>query len=366
MARRKSLAGWFNSGIIALNVLLVVLLLISYLTFLVSPQSFWPISLFGIAYPVLLLGNLLFIFYWLLAKPKYALMSLVAILMGWPTLTSTFAFNGKSTILPDSSSLRIMSYNVHMFKDPEVDTLRYDEFINIFREVNPDILCIQEFYSRGKGKFNMQNVLTKNLGYRHHYFQKVAQNDFESYGIAIFSKFPIVNSGALDIHVGERNVNRIQYADVKKDSTTVRVYNVHLQSVGLQKEDLDFLNTKSLSTNQDLHSTKRIGGRLVRAFIKRGEQVDSLYKHVQEHTGPFIIAGDFNDTPSSYAVNRISKLANNAFRARGRGWGITYTGSFPNIQIDYIFSSEHLKVQNYRVIQRKLSDHYPIWSDLQL
>lgn len=88
--------------------------------------------------------------------------------------------------------------------------------------------------------------------------------------------------------------------------------------------------------------------------------------HMAQCPYPYIVAGDFNDTPSSYAVNQMSKGIKNAFREKGRGLGRTYNGDIPNYQIDYILVSPQFDVLNYTVIEKKLSDHYPIRSDLLL
>ncbi|HAT92445.1 MAG TPA: endonuclease, partial [Sphingobacterium sp.] len=38
----------------------------------------------------------------------------------------------------------------------------------------------------------------------------------------------------------------------------------------------------------------------------------------------------------------------------------------PIFQIDYIFASQKFQVMNYQIVKQKLSDHYPVWSDLRL
>ena len=81
---------------------------------------------------------------------------------------------------------------------------------------------------------------------------------------------------------------------------------------------------------------------------------------------PFVIAGDFNDTPASYAVTKITDSLNNAFIQKGQGLGRTYNGKFPNFQIDYIATSKDFEVENYHIIKAKLSDHFPVRSDLSL
>lgn len=367
MRWNKSLS-WWSGFVLFLNFMAVFLILISYLAPFVHPKSVWIFAFFGMSYPFLLILNFLFILFWLFRKPKWTLVSLFAILLGWNTLNKTIGFSNEAIDLQkEDTAIRLMSYNVHLFKalDDEKKSIRKD-FFSILEDVNPDVICLQKFYTQRKGRENIKAVLIEKHGYKHFYFEEVAGNEFDAYGIAIFSKYPIVNTGSLAINLKEKNVNRIQYVDLKKDSSLIRVYNVHLQSVGFQQEDYQFISQEFSSLQADIASTKRIGGRLKDAFIKRSEQVDLLYDDIQNCEIPYIVAGDFNDTPSSYAVNRIAKNAKIAFHEKGRGWGVTYNGAFPNFQIDYIMTSADFAIQNFQIIPEKISDHYPIWSDLHL
>lgn len=374
----KKPLGWFSKFVVLINFIAIIILLLSYLSPHLNPQIFWPIAFFGMAYPFLLFINCGFVIYWLYRKPPMAIMSIISILLGWSQLTSNIGFNLKTEPqINDSSSIRVMSYNVHLFKSFEVkkgldkkpDHINLStktEILQIFTDIKPDVICIQEFYSRKKGKDDIHGAIIKSLGYTHHYFQPVAANDFDAYGIAIYSKYPILKSGTIPISNQERSVNRIQYVDVKKEGKPFRIYNVHLQSVGFQKEDYAFINNKFSNMDDDISSTKRIGSRLRDAFIKRSKQVEVLSEHIKTCNTPYIVAGDFNDTPSSYSVNKIAKLANNAFKSKSSGLGITYNGDFPNFQIDYIMASKEFTIRNYHIISERYSDHYPIWCDLEL
>ncbi len=369
MKRWKRPLGWFSRFVLIINCIVIVALLFSYLAPYINPKSFWPIAFAGIAYPILLLLNIVFIVYWFFRKPTISLIPILSLLIGWTTLNKTVSFTGgNNSTAKDTSSLRIMSYNVHLFKgykgDQEENTKT--KILEIFKNVEPDIICIQEFYSKKKGKNDIKRALGKELGYKHHYFQKAAENDYDAYGIAIFSKYPIVNSGTLEIHDRTKSVNRIQYADIEKNNAVFRVYNVHLQSVGFQKEDYEFISKRLSNMDEDISSTRRIGGRLKNAFIKRSDQVALLAEHIEKCEIPYIVIGDFNDTPSSYSVNKIAKDMQNAFATKGKGWGITYNGDFPNFQIDYIMASKEFSIRNFQIISEKYSDHYPIWSDLEL
>jgi endonuclease/exonuclease/phosphatase family metal-dependent hydrolase len=235
--------------------------------------------------------------------------------------------------------------------------------IDIIRKEQPDIFCVQEFFTRKTGEYNFRKELIENLNYKHHYIEKSMGNDYEMNGYAIFSKYKIIDKGKLNFPNISQG-NDVLFADFKVKNKRFRVYNVHLQSISFKPEDYEYLkNVKDIQT--DASSTKRLSKRLKNAFIKRAEQVHILKDHAEASKLPYIIAGDFNDTPISYSVNTLSKGMQNSFREKGSGFGITYNGDFPNFQIDYILVKPDFKVTNYIIIDKKLSDHYPVRADLE-
>lgn len=365
----KKPLGFISKSILLLNGLAVFLLLVSYLAPIVKPQTFWPIAFMGIAYPAFLITNVLFILFWLFRKPSFSLISIIAIGIGWKAVNKHFGFNTSPVVIEraDTASIRVMSYNIQMFNYPEKEGVNNQrEILKLIKSISPDILCVQEFYTRSRGQNDMNKHFIEELGLNFSNFIPAAQNDYDAYGIAIFSKYPILESGSLDINRNKRIVNRVVYSDINKNGKRFRVYNVHLQSIGFQPEDYDFIKNEAPAGNVDVKSTKRIGRLLKWAYIKRNDQIDLLYSHTRGTKIPYIVAGDFNDTPLSYSVNKLSANMKNAFVEKGRGLGITYNGDFPNFQIDYILASKQFKVESFQIIDEKFSDHYPIWSDLLL
>lgn len=352
------------------NALAVVLLLLAYLAPYTNPAKFWPLAFFGLAYPFILLLNLLLVIFWLFRKALYALPSLVAILLGWNLLCSYVGFRESTAIeVPKSSPqfLRVMSYNVHSFKrfGAVNEEIVKEQMLNIIRREQPDVICFQEFFSRRKGTYNFKRIIKEILKTEHYYFEPTTDNGYEALGLAIFSKFPISDKG--DIRFTEKGRgNEAIYADIRFRNQTVRVYNVHLQSIRFQQEDYAYLNQVKTDINSDIRSPRRILGRLKRAFIKRSEQVKIMKAHTTTCESPYLIAGDFNDTPASYTLHTLSDGMVNSFREKGSGLGITYNGDFPNFQIDYILATPDFKVKNYRIISKKLSDHYAVRADLEL
>jgi len=377
MRKKKGKKKGFHLGSklgLSLNILVVLTLLLSYLAPYAAPKAFWPLAFLGIAYPLLLGLNILFIGYWTIKKSLYALLSLSAILVGCNPLLKHIGFHSKPSEEyiknPDSSTVRILSYNVHLFRQYDWDTepKMKDEITALIQSVSPDIVCMQEFYTRKKGRYNIRQSLSSTLKLPYSYFYPVIENEYEAYGLLILSRFPIKNAGIIPTYNKKRTLNHVIYADIFNKKQAFRVYNVHLQSIGFEPQDYAFVKAvQQRNFEQDnMASTKRIGSRLKAAFLERGEQARQLKEEIDRCRKPVIITGDFNDTPLSYAVNTVANHLNNSFREKGRGWGITYNGDFPNFQIDYILSSKNFKVKAYQILNKKISDHYAIWSDLSL
>lgn len=360
----------FSKFVLIANIFAVISLLLSYLASYSDPASFWIAPFFGLAYPAILIINIIFVVYWLIRWPKFSLISGMAILAGYSVILNYIGFRENTAIMVPKSSesfIRIMTYNVHNFKQfgDKNDQFTKDQILNVIRNEQPDVICFQEFFSRKKGEYNFRKYIQEILNTEHYYFKPSTDNGYEAIGMAIFSKFPIVNQGNIQF-AKKMNWNEAIWADLKKGDKTFRVYNVHFQSISFQPEDYQYLQKVRKEIETDVESSKKIGGRLKRAFIKRANQVKMVKSHTDSCSIPHIVAGDFNDTPISYTVQTISKGMNNGFREKGSGFGVTYNGAFPNFQIDYIFTSPEFSVKNYLIIDKKLSDHFPVRTDLEL
>ncbi len=345
---------------------MVAALLIGYLAPWVDPRTVWLIAFFGLAYPPVLLLNVILIVYWLIRKSRWALLSVICILIGWTVLNNNIGFRLPTTQVAhrDSNVIRMMNYNVHSFKKygAKNDVSTRHDILEIINHEQPDIIGFEEFYSRKNSPYAMVDSIEKILKTNQCHFETILYNTM---GMAIFSKYPIINRGIVWLNEPQ-NLNQCVFVDIKKQERTFRVYIIHLQSISFNPEDYKYLSDVSKKGKTDMTSSRRIGGKLKHAFLKRSEQVAMLKKDMATCPYPYIVAGDFNDTPSSFAVNQMAKGLKNAFREKGSGLGRTYNGDFPNYQIDYILTTQQFDVLTYGVIRKKLSDHYPVYSDLRL
>ncbi|EHQ28483.1 endonuclease/exonuclease/phosphatase family protein [Mucilaginibacter paludis] len=367
VTKTKSRIVFFDKIFLFCNYGVAACILISYLAPFTDPAFFWPVALFGLAYPPLLLLNALFVLYWLLRFKKYILISLCSILLGYSILQKNIGFHSTTQDTPKArpEQIRMMAYNVHSFSNAQTNASSAQQIVSLVREQQPDFINMEEFYSFAKGKFAMCDSIKAALQTPYYFYQPFSGTLAAGGGLAIFSKFPIIHQGVIRLTQDYSDTKAI-FIDVKKDDKIFRVYCVHLQSFLLTAEDHVYMDSVSQKGKTNIRSSKRIVSKLKAAFIHRSAQVTMMKDHMAQCPYPYIVAGDFNDTPSSYAVNQMSKGIKNAFREKGRGLGRTYNGDIPNYQIDYILVSPQFDVLNYTVIEKKLSDHYPIRSDLLL
>jgi endonuclease/exonuclease/phosphatase family metal-dependent hydrolase len=365
--KKKQGTPFIDKFFLWINIGLCLALLVSYLAPVTDPKKLWIVAFFGLAYPPILLANVIMIAYWALRKSKFILISVTGILCGFGVLKNNIGLHLTSSNVKPANALRILTYNVHDFKkhEPGGEKSTKHEILDIIGTQQPDIVCMQEYFTHIRGKYAMSDSVKKIMGTQNYYFEKFWGNEERGVGMAMFSKFPIVAKGLIQLTTLD-NVNQCLYMDIKRNGRIFRVYTVHLQSIKFGPSDYKYIDTVTKSGKADISSTLRLGAKLKRAFLKRSEQVAKIKNHAHQCPYPYIITGDFNDTPSSYAVNLMAKGLKNAFHEKGSGLGRTYNGDFPNYQIDYVMTTSHFDVAGYRIIEKKLSDHYPVCVDLVL
>lgn len=329
---------FFNNVIFWVNLLAALLLLISFVLPFLPPKTFPTLSLLSLAVSVLIIINIIFAIFWVIQFKKRFLVSLTVLAFSYFYFNVFYEVSAEGDASQFENSLSVLSYNVRLFNayesNPKTDATTV--FSEILTQQDPDILCIQEYYRGNTIDFST---------YPHKYVH--FRNKNAKLGHAIFSKYPLVNTGAFDFkHTG----NNTLYADVLKNKDTVRIYSVHLQSLGIIPR-VSFLQK---SDNEKLRQ------RLSRGFGEQQLQIEAILEHKKSTDHPVLICGDFNNTPFSYIYRQVNNTMNDAFRERGNGLGTTFKfESFP-MRIDYIFASPALEVLSFKTLTNTFSDHFAI------
>jgi len=316
------------------NSLFATLLLLSFLLPYISPAIIPVFAILSLFVPILLIINFVFTIYWLLKLKKQFLLSFIILFTGWFLAPPFYKISSNTSSL--NSDLKVISYNVKTFdlfsniKEIEKKQNGYD----FIAEKNPDILVIQEYYKSKKVQFSFRYKYVK------------FRSRISKYGMAIYSKFKILNAGSLNL---KSSGNNIIYADILKEKDTIRIYNTHFESLRINPNQENFGEKNS----------EKLIERVSKSFKKQALQVEVFLKHEKKWTGKKIVCGDFNNTSYSWMYHEISKNKKDAFIEAGKGFGQTYNYWFP-MRIDFILTDENAIVNQFSNYLEKYSDHYPI------
>ncbi|MCK4921539.1 MAG: endonuclease/exonuclease/phosphatase family protein, partial [Bacteroidales bacterium] len=306
-----------------------------------------------------------FLILWLVKWKKAVLIPLITISLG---LNHIYHAGPALRIKRDlhekkGDDLKILSYNVRAFNiyDWENDPNTDEGIFNFIRSEHPDVICLQEFYyNRGSSQPASTPRFFREIPYQH--IQYTSRNSSSGFGIATFSKYPIVKTGTIRF---DKSNNLAIYTDILFHNDTIRIFNNHLQSVNFLQNNYRFIEKiPVVSSDRNIEEIKDISSKLKSAFIKRAKQTDKIKARINQSPYPVIVCGDFNDTPVSYAYHKMQKRLDDAFLKAGTGRGNTHLGKIP-LRIDYIHYSKEFEAVEFEKIKADLSDHYPIISVLR-
>ena len=129
----------------------------------------------------------------------------------------------------------------------------------------------------------------------------------DQYGLATFSKYPIIDQGL--IQQERKSTNLAMFTDFRTSTgDTIRVYNCHLQSIRFKSDDYDFMEnpSKSADTFSKVNKAFSLLKLIKRAYSYRTEQADAIAEHIASTELPKVVCGDFNDPPISYTYKTLS------------------------------------------------------------
>lgn len=346
-----------------LAVIGVVAMALSIANAYVNPKDFIWTTVFGLAFWVILIYNVVVFLLLLLMWSNKIWISVVALLIAIPGISKSFSFGSKGKA---DNSIRVMSYNVHDFKhvdgvtDKEVFA---NQVMEMVREQAPDILCCQEFSQFKSGVSRPQCIedFAKDAGFQYIYFNRKTNYG----GNVIFSKYPLTKV-AEDSGFGKGNTYGVMVSVDAGEKGQFHVANVHLLSYMITDSEIDVLTNASERQNLDTIG-KTVLHKLSFAFQKRSEELQTVLNGMPPVGGPIIICGDFNEPPLSYNYRQMQKAGFvDTFTKVGFGIKPTYAGKLPLLRIDYVWANDGVKPLAFDRYKYKASDHYPIMLDFAI
>ena len=313
----------------------IVMLLVGYSDRL-YPADHPLLSTAGMTFPIFLLINMAFLFFWLVFKWRMAWIPVVGYVFAYVPISIYFPVNSRQELPEDA--LKIISYNVCTYGGNYKYEDGFGPILDYLREEKADIVCIQEDVD------SWRRYVFKEYqkDYAYNDTMVIANNPTSLNALGIHTRFPIVRR------------ERINYSSVANgsaawwlqiDGDTVIVVNNHFESCHLTTDDRQQYRQilhGEISGDSARQGSKQLLVKLAEANSKRCGQIDAVRRYVEEHRQyPVIVCGDFNDSPISYSRHAMSKSLTDCFVETGKGIGLSYNQKAFSFRID-------------------ASDHYPL------
>ena len=355
------------------NVIVVFVFLLSCLVPYLNPQSWWFISFLGLAFPFLLLIVILFGIGWLIVlKPRFALISGIALVLSIKSISVLFAFhkNKKFNYTKDPKAIRIATWNVARFIELRRSNNKGSEtrlkMFELIKEQNADVLCLQEFHtSTDSSYYNNIEPIQHELNYPYYFFSFDNDGDHHYYSSIIFSRYPIIDTGRVR-YPRPTLPDVLLQTDLKVGKDTIRVFTTHLQSLQFGRKEYEKIDKIKNARDSLMANTRNILAKLKKGFSYRSIQAGIAHDVIKDSPFPTLFCGDLNDVPNSYTYATVRGNMQDAFLKKGFGMGRTFSGLSPTLRIDYIFADHSFKINQFTRILKKYSDHYMLVADVEL
>jgi endonuclease/exonuclease/phosphatase family metal-dependent hydrolase len=237
--------------------------------------------------------------------------------------------------------VRIATYNIHKCRGLD-RRVRPDRIAEVLRNINADIIALQEVVSRegGRREEDQARFLAEELGYNYAFGENRRYKDGR-YGNVVLTRFPIDLNQNYNITSGTREARGCLRADIRVTSdTALHVFNVHFGT----------------------------------AYFEHRQQARMLFEdRILTHDnlqGPRIVMGDFNEWLRG-AVSRTltthlvaADIRTHLKKSR------TYPGVLPMFCLDHIYFDRHLSLEHLHLFRSRTalvaSDHLPLVADLRV
>lgn len=320
----------------------------------VTPDGNSARALLVYALPLLILANVVTLIYWSVRRRwHWAAIPFVTILCCIPFMGTLVQIGSAPKEADAKGGIKIATYNVAMFGRETTGFIAQDILAEMRRQ-KVEVLCIQEYNEHSGSQINSENYKE--------YFPYMAKGRDD---MVIFSRLPITKSKTINF---THTNNSAMWADIDANGTPFRVFNVHLQTTGINRtlrgaaklmnEGIQVEKSRILSAIYDNYTV----GILVRAH-----QAEEVAQEIHSSKTPVIVCGDFNDVPYSYVYNTMLGNLVDGFKECGHGPMYTWRGGNKRlVRIDYIFHDPSMKGLDYYKYDMTYSDHYPVFMKLEL
>ena len=322
----KQLKAFTINLVAGANIATVILMLLAGYSDRFNPADYPMLSCLSLAFPVFLIVNLLFLFFWLTFKWNKVWIPVLGYLLAYLPISLYMPLNFHQEVA--EGSLKIVSYNVCQYGGNYKYEQGFDTVYNYLKRQQADIVCLQEDADTWR-RFVMQRYKKERIAYE-----------------------------------SEANGSVAYYLRLDNGDTLL-VINNHLEGTHLSKEDR--VNYKRMLKGKMERDTVReesalLFGKLASSAAKRAPQADAVHEYIESHRQyPIIVCGDFNESPISYSRRTIAQGLHDCFEESGKGIGLSYNQKGFFVRIDHVLCSDHFEPQKCEIdSEMDASDHNPV------
>lgn len=357
---QKKITRLFTQLFLGANIVTIILMIVTGYSYLIDPSKFSIVAIWGMFFPVFLLVNIIFLFFWLFFKPTKAFYPFIALLVCFYPVRMYFGINPVREI--PSDAFKVMSYNVLDFRGTPENKLesKGNKLVAFLINEDCDVVCLQEANDNFLSETDKKSLLRQ-----YPYYVSTKRN---GNCLAAYSKYPILKTDTIDY---ESEGNQSAAYTLQTPFGQLLVVNNHLESNHLTNEEkarFESMMSGDMEHDSVRMETKGLYAKLSEAVLKRNSQAKAVARFIEERKDMrIILCGDFNETPVSYNHYVIGKNLTDCFINGGFGFGWSYSRQGMHVRIDNIMCSSHFDALKCQVLTDiHYSDHQPIVSWLQL
>jgi endonuclease/exonuclease/phosphatase family metal-dependent hydrolase len=350
-------------GIVVNLIVLMAILLAAYAGY-VNPDDMAFFGIIGMTFGLCVAADIFLLIIDLIFKWQLAIIPIVGLLGSiGPLLSFSPLHFGKHLLTDDEQSraFSVLSYNVMQFQDFEdIYSETGNRTVQYIIEANADMVCMQECLSLSvNDDYHITQAQIDSLHIMYPYWLAGTAKADQT----ILSKYPIKSVAIAHVQGDDRDITAYQ---LTIDGRPLTVFNVHMQSIGLNTDDKElYINiTDGSLYGDDIGRVRsQLWSKLYAASRQRADQARRLSGFVNnlDENGSVIICGDFNDVPGCYAINQLKSAGmRDVYAEVGCGPTITYIDNRFYFRIDHMMYKGSLYPKNIRRGSIRSSDHYPL------
>lgn len=334
-----------------------------------DPDNGTKYAILCLGYPILLFASLALLAVWLLLRQwSLAAITVCSLAVTAGPIATYHPFNITSHQAgKNDSTFRLLTFNVMNFDDFDGTVHDENRTVQYILDTDADVVCLQEgaqgveFTSIDVIKSTLPKLLDR---YPYH------TNGTDD--MVLLSKYPFE---PCDDYVLGSNRKKVVSYNVHIKGHTVKIFNCHLQSIGLTMNDKEIYKQiteiDQLNHMEPIDAIKEVRSNLFSklsvAFKERAKQARELRKLIDNSGQNVIVCGDFNDTPGSYSYRTVrGNDLRDAYLDCAFGPTITYHDNRFYFKIDHVLYRGDIKAIDIERGSINSSDHYPLLATFAL